>query len=111
MGCLVFKCLVPHLIGQNLWDDMGTSEDVLRDHQDILEGTVIVRPTNMWPVSEHATFSDEWRKEGGENVFVFKKADEPPPNIWVSRRAIAAGLLSLVSDKSFDGTAISLFQG
>lgn len=110
-GWLQFQILIPYVIGQDLWDDMGYSEDVLRAHEPILAKTVIVRPGNMWPVSEHATFSDEWRKEGGEDFdYVLVGADDPPPGKWIFRRAIAAAMMDLMTDTSRDGTAVSLFQ-
>lgn len=112
-GCLVFKCLVPNAIGQNLWNDMGESENVFRlpQNEAILKKTVIVRPTNMTPVSEHAVFSDEWTKEGGNPSYIVRMAEEPPPNMWIYRRAISAFLLDHVENAKFDGQAVSLFQG
>ena len=113
-GFLVMKFLIPVVIGQKLWDDMAKSETVLRSCGDetITKRTVIVRPTNMHPVSEHAAFSEAWRKEGGENVkYVLVPADAPPPGKWINRRAIAAALCDLaVHDETRDGTAVSLFQ-
>jgi hypothetical protein len=112
MGIMIFKCVVPYLIGQKLWNDMGTAEDVLVGEPEIYARTTIVRPTNMWPPSENPTFSEAWRKEGGENLaYVTRRADESPPNIWMNRRAIAKCLLDCVVTSEFDGTAISLFQG
>ena len=80
-GCLVFKCLIPYVIGQGVWDDMGLSEDVIRNAGDAIRSrTVLVRPTNMHPPSEAAAFSDAWRKEGGENVrYQTRRADEVKP--------------------------------
>jgi len=110
-GLLQFKILIPFLIGQDLWDDMGHSETVIRETEKVNAKTVIVRPTNMWPVSEHPTFSDKWREEGGENLeYVLIKADDPPPGKWIWRKAIAAALIDLVEDTSKDGSALSLFQ-
>ena len=67
-GLLQFKILIPHVIGQDLWDDMGHSETVIRKNAIIKQRTVIARPGNMYPVSEAATFSEQWHKEGGEIV-------------------------------------------
>lgn len=110
-GLVVFKILIPFVIGQTLWDDMGKSELVIRNKEEILTRTVIARPTNMHPVSEHPTFSDEWKKEGGENLgYIFSAAEDPPPGKWMNKRAIAAALCDLIKDTSRDGTAVSLFQ-
>jgi len=110
-GWLQFQVLIPCAIGQALWDDMGHSETVIRNHDTIYAKTVIVRPTNMTPVSETPVFSDEWRKEGGDNLeYVLVGADDPPPGKWICRKAIAAALLDLATDSSKDGTAVSLFQ-
>lgn len=111
-GFLQFKLLIPYVIGQDLWDDMGYSEDVIRTSEKVNAKTVIVRPTNMDPVSEHSAFSEEWWKEGcsdKELGYVLIKADDPPPGKWINRRAIAAALIDLVSDSTYDGTAKSLF--
>ena len=65
----------------------------------------------MWPVSEHAAFTEEWRKEGGENgKYLLVSADDPPPGKWMNRRAIAKALCDLMEDDSRDSTAVSLFQ-
>jgi len=111
-GLLQFKILIPYIIGQELWDDMGYSEDVIRANENIFKKTTIVRPTNMWPVSENAVFSEEWWKEGGSKEdlkYTLIKAEDPPPGKWIFRRAIAAALIDLVTDASHDGTAKSLF--
>jgi len=111
-GWLQFKILIPYIIGQDLWDDMGLSEDVIRANEKICAKTVIVRPTNMHPVSESPVFSEEWWKEGGtdeELGYVLIGAEDPPPGKWIVRRAIAAALIDLGTDTSHDGTAKSLF--
>lgn len=111
-GFLQFKLLIPYVIGQELWDDMGHSEDVIRASEKVNGKTVIVRPTNMDPVSEHLAFSEAWWKEGcsdEELGYVLIKADDPPPGKWINRRAIAAALIDLASDSTYDGTAKSLF--
>jgi len=115
-GCLVMRCLVPFLITQNLWDDMGTSEDIFLsspgDYASFWKNVCIIRPTNMWPASEHAAFTDEWRKEGGEETsYATRSASDPPPNMWITRRAISAFLLDCIDDTQYDSTAVSLFQG
>lgn len=110
-GWLQFKVLIPHVIGQGLWDDMAHSETVIRENEDMVKRTVIVRPGNMWPVSEAVTFSEEWRKEGGETLaYKLVGATDPPPGKWIGRKAIAKALVDLVEDSSRDGTAVSLFQ-
>ena len=60
-----------------------------------------------------AAFSDAWRKqeEGLSASYLTKTASDSPPNMWISRTAIAAFMLDCVADTSFDGTAVSLFQG
>jgi len=111
-GWLQFKILIPYIIGQDLWDDMGHSEDVIRADEKVCAKTVIVRPTNMHPVSEAAPFSEEWWKEGGsddELGYVLIGAEDPPPGKWIFRRAIATALIDLSSDASYDGAAKSLF--
>jgi hypothetical protein len=109
-GWLVFKVLIPYVIGQDLWDDMGLSETAIRGSP-LVANTVIIRPTNMWPASEHATFSAAWRSEGGDNLeYVLLDAADPPPDKWMCRRAIAAALVDLMTNDSYDGTAKSLFQ-
>lgn len=115
-GCLVFNMLVPCLIGQNLWNDMGHSEDVINGDEKIKALTTIVRPTNMHPAGGHEAFTEEWKKEGGDNIeYLTKVADENPPNMWVNRRTIANFLLDCVDEEvigtKFEGSAISLFQG
>mmetsp|Transcript_26264 Transcript_26264/g.39361 ORF Transcript_26264/g.39361 Transcript_26264/m.39361 type:complete len:254 (+) Transcript_26264:8-769(+) len=110
-GWLQFKVIIPYVIGQDLWNDMGFSEDVIRADEAISSKTVIVRPGNMAPVSEHPTFSQEWRDEGGDNLtYKLVNHDDPPPGAWINRRAIATALIDLVNDHSHDGTAKSLFQ-
>lgn len=112
MGCVVFQYLVPKVIGNDLWEDMASSEDIFAASSDLLDRTVLVRPTNMKPISMYPTFSPEWRKQGGENTsYVTKRSDESPPNMWITRSAVAAFLLDLVVQKDFDGQAVSLFQG
>ena len=116
MGCLVFNMLVPCLIGQALWDDMGLSEDVIRGNDKIKALTTIVRPTNMHPADCKEAFTEEWKNQGGENInYLTKLAEENPPNMWVNRRAIANFLLDCVDAEAigtkFDDSAISLFQG
>mmetsp|Transcript_39612 Transcript_39612/g.77457 ORF Transcript_39612/g.77457 Transcript_39612/m.77457 type:complete len:280 (-) Transcript_39612:270-1109(-) len=111
-GWLQFKILIPYIIGQGLWDDMGHSEDVIRADDKVSAKTVIVRPTNMHPVSECPVFSEAWWKEGGtdeELEYVLIKAEDPPPGKWIVRRAIAAALINLGTDTSYDGAAKSLF--
>lgn len=111
-GFIQYKILIKYIIGQELWDDMGYSEDVIRASEKINGKTVIVRPTNMHPVSEHLAFSEGWWKEGcgdEELGYVLIKADDPPPGKWINRRAIAAALIDLASDSEHDGTAKSLF--
>jgi len=111
-GLLQFKILIPYIIGQELWDDMGHSEDVIRASEKVNSQTVIVRPTNMDPVSEHAAFSEAWWKEGCSDEklgYALIQAEDPPPGKWINRRAIAAALVDLVSNTSHDGTAKSLF--
>ena len=87
----------------------------MRREDKIKERTTIVRPTNMDPPvdgPEHNAFAEGWRNEGGENTnYLVKMADEDPPNMWITRRAIAAFLLDCVDDTKFDGKAVSLFQG
>ena len=49
-GLLQFKIIIPYIIGQDLWDDMAKSEDVMRDEdaaENIRDRCVIVRPGNM----------------------------------------------------------------
>ena len=116
MGCLVYNMLVPCIIGQRLWDDMGHSEDVIRSNEKVKARTTIVRPTNMHPADRPPAFSDEWRKIGGENInYLTKMAEENPPNMWVNRRTIANFLLDCVDEEAigtkFEGSAVSLFQG
>lgn len=111
-GWLQFKIIIPCIIGQELWDDMGFSEDVIRASEKVYSKTVIVRPTNMEPVSENTAFSEEWWKEGcGDEKlgYVLIEAEDPPPGKWINRRAIAAALIDLVTNTSHDGTAKSLF--
>jgi hypothetical protein len=115
-GWLQFNILIPCMIGQDLWDDMGHSEDVLRAdaHDQIYAKTVIVRPTNMSPISECPVFSNEWWNEGGtdeetELGYVLIGAEDPPPGKWIVRKVIAAALLDLCTETSHDGTAKSLF--
>lgn len=111
-GWIQFKLLIPYIIGQELWDDMGHSEDVIRADEKVNAKTVIVRPTNMHPPSEHPTFSEPWWKEGGtddELGYVLIGAEDPPPGKWIVKRAIAAALIDLVADASHDGSAVSLF--
>lgn len=111
-GWLQYNILIPYIIGQELWDDMGHSEDVIRASEKVNSKTVIVRPTNMHPVSENVAFSEGWWKEGCSDEdlgYVLIKADDPPPGKWINRRAIAAALIDLVSDSAHDGTAKSLF--
>jgi len=92
---------------------MAKSEDVLRSCGDetSTKQTVIVRPTNMHRVSEHAAFSEAWRKEGSENVkYVLVPAYTTPPGKWINRWAIAAALCDLaVHDETRNGMAVSLF--
>ena len=125
-GWLQFKILIPYIIGQDLWDDMGKSELVFRGESpsnsnggdsspplpDVIKNhTVLVRPTNMHPVSELETFSDGWRKEGGTNTqYQLVKATDPPSGKWITRRAISTAILDLVMDETLDGTAVSVFQ-
>lgn len=111
-GWLQFNILIPYVIGQDLWDDMGHSEDVIRADETVSARTVIVRPTNMHPISECPVFSEEWWKGGGTDAelgYVLVGAGDPPPGKWIVRRAIAAALLDLAADASHDGTAKSLF--
>lgn len=111
-GWLQFNLLIPYVIGQELWDDMGYSEDVIRANERIYKKTAIIRPTNMWPVSENSAFSEAWWKEGGSDEdleYSLIEAKDPPPGKWVFRRAIANALIDLVTDDSHDGTAKSLF--
>jgi hypothetical protein len=111
-GFLQFNILIPYIIGQELWDDMGHSEDVIRASEKVCSKAVIVRPTNMDPVSEHTAFSEGWWKEGcsdEETGYVLIKAEDPPPGKWINRRAIAAALIDLITNTSYDGTAKSLF--
>lgn len=111
-GWLQFKIIIPYVIGQDLWDDMGHSEDVIRAHAPICANTVLVRPTNMTPFSECPVFSKEWWNSGGtdeELGYVLIGAEDPPPGKWMVRRAIAAALIDLCTDVSHDGTAKSLF--
>ena len=112
----MFNMLIPCIIGQNLWDDMGHSEDVINENDKIKALTTIVRPTNMHPAEAHEAFTEEWRKEGGDNIeYLTKMANEDPPNMWVNRRSIANFLLDCVDEgkigTKFEGTAVSLFQG
>lgn len=110
-GLLQFKILIPYVIGQDLWDDMGHSETVIRENAIIKQRTVIVRPGNMYPVSEAATFSEQWRKEGGDNMeYVLVGAQELPPGIWIVKRALASAICDLTEDMSHDGSAVSVFQ-
>ena len=81
MGCLIFKYLIPKIIGQGVWDDMGESELELRKSK-IIKSTTIVRPTNMTPTETGAPFSDQWRKAGGPSPkYKAVAADKPPPNM------------------------------
>ena len=110
-GLLQFKILIPCVISQQLWDDMAHSETVIRENITVKERTVLVRPGNMYPLSEAATFSEQWRKEGGDNLeYVFVGAEELPPGKWIVKRAIAAAICDLVEDTSHDGSAVSVFQ-
>ena len=111
-GWLQFKIIIPYVIGQDLWDDMGHSEDVIRASAPICAKTVIIRPANMTPIIECPVFSQKWWDSGGtdeELGYVLVDAEDPPPGLWVVRRAIAASLLDLCTDTSHDGTAKSLF--
>ena len=109
-GLLQFKILIPCVISQQLWDDMAHSETVIREFITVKERTV-VRPGNMYPLSEAATFSEQWRKEGGDNLeYVFVGAEELPPGKWIVKRAIAAAICDLIEDTSHDGSAVSVFQ-
>ena len=104
------------MIGQTFWDDMGYSEDVIRANEKVKAITTIVRPTNMEPADCKEAFTEEWRKQGGEDItYLTKTAEEDPPNMWVNRKAIANFLLDCVEDdvigKKFQGEAVSLFQG
>jgi len=115
-GCLVFNMLVPCVIGQALWDDMGHSEDVIRESETVKARTTIVRPTNMHPATQTPPFTELWREEGGDNInYTTTMANEDPPNMWVNRRTIANFLLDCVNEDvigtKFDGCAVSLFQG
>lgn len=115
-GCLVYNMLVPCIIGRQLWDDMGHSEDVIRGNEKVKARTTIVRPTNMHPADNHQAFTDDWRTDGGENInYLTKMAEENPPNMWVNRRSIANFLLDCVDEEiigtKFEGSAVSLFQG
>merc|ERR1712008_9227 len=80
-GFLQYKILIPKVIGQELWDDMGHSEDVIRASEKVNSKTAIVRPTNMHPVSEHAPFSEDWWKEGSSDEelgYALIEAEDPP---------------------------------
>ena len=116
MGCMIYCLLVPCVISQTFWDDMGHSEDVIRANEKVKAITTIVRPTNMEPADGKVAFTEEWRKQGGENItYLTKTADEEPPNMWINRRTIANFLLDCVEEdkigKKFQGEAVSLFQG
>lgn len=110
MGCCIMNCLIPKIIGQGLWNDMGFAEDIIRKSE-VVSSTTIVRPTNMWPANTTPAFSEEWRKEGGSTGYLTKTAEDSPPNMWISRKAISSFCLDCVEDGSFDGKAVSLFQG
>ena len=110
-GLLQYKILIPYVIRQDLWDDMTRSETVIREKVIMKQRIVIVRPGNMYPISEAETFSDKWRKEGGDNIeYVFVRAEELPPGIWIVKRALAAAICDLIEDTSHDGSAASVFQ-
>ena len=111
-GFLQFKLLIPYVISQALWDDMAASEDVIRSKEAIVKKTTIIRPGNMKPAgSEAPAFSDQWRQEGGEDMsFVWANATDPPPGIWIVKKALAKAIVSLAEDSSKDGTAVSVFQ-
>ena len=111
-GWLQFKILIPYVIGQALWDDMAHSETVIREQDEaIVKKTVLVRPGNMKPVSEAATFSEQWRKEGGDNrEYLLVGPTDPPPGAWIEKKALAKAIVDLVQDSSRDGTAVSVFQ-
>merc|ERR1712183_836396 len=111
-GWLQFKLLIPYVIGQDLWDDMGKSElCFLEAAEEIKNKTVLLRPTNMQPVSETKVFSEEWRNEGGKNLkYLLVKASDPPPGKWMVRKAISQCIIDLITDTKYDGTAMSLFQ-
>ena len=109
---MMFFCLIPFVVGQPLWKDMETSEDVIRRENNIPVRTTIVRPTNFHPTNPHKTFTDKWRKEGGKYTnYLTKTAEENPPNMWINRRSIAMFLLDCIIETKFDGNAVSLFQG
>jgi len=116
MGCMIYCLLVPCMISQTFWDDMGHSEDVIRANEKVKAITTIVRPTNMEPADGKEAFTEEWRKQGeGDITYLTKMANEDPPNMWMNRKAIANFLLDCVEDEiigtKFQGDAVSLFQG
>lgn len=112
-GWLQYKIIIPYLISWELWNDMGFSEDVIRANEKVYSKTVIVRPTNMHPASESSPFSEAWWKEACSDDelpgYVLINADDPPPGKWVNRRIIAAALIDLATNTTYDGTAKSLF--
>ena len=112
-GIAVFCWFIPFVVGKDLWKDIETSEDIIRREEVIRSKTTIVRPTNIYPSSNnHKTFTEEWRKQGGDNInYVTKMADESPPNMWINRRTIANFLLDCISETRYDGKAVSIFQG
>ena len=111
-GIALFCWLVPHVIEQDAWKDMESSEDVIRREEFLRSKSVIVRPTNMRPVNANKAFTEKWRKQGGENTnYLVKMADESPPNMWINRRTVATFLLDCVGEHKYDGKAVSLFQG
>ncbi|KAK3247960.1 hypothetical protein CYMTET_42550 [Cymbomonas tetramitiformis] len=112
-GCMLFSCIIPGIVGKNLWADMGYAEDVIRKSS-VASRTVLVRPTNMEPAESHRAFTKEWKEEGekyGNEAYLTRTADDPPPNMWITRKAIAAFFLDCVDDEQYDGKAVSLFQG
>ena len=64
-GIALFCWLVPHVIEQDAWKDMESSEDVIRREEFLRSKSVIVRPTNMRPVNANKAFTEKWRKQGG----------------------------------------------
>jgi len=123
IGFMQYHCLIPYIISWGVWNDMATSEDVFTATSDeplvdqasstILKRTVLVRPQIMQPQSEHPTFSDQWRKEGGDIIrYVAQNpSTNIPPNNFINRRSISKFFVDAIEDEKWDGTAVHLYQG
>ena len=58
-GIALFCWLVPHVIEQDAWKDMESSEDVIRREEFLRSKSVIVRPTNMRPANAKKAFTSD----------------------------------------------------